>query len=108
LLQYLDEALQRLVEMKIKTFVYITPINHQAGLRFCGEGFLTRVALNARRVYDVVACRQAEGLLAYKDYGTLLQSEYFFNLDNATEHLNENGRHILVEQLKNEIISLME
>lgn len=108
LLQYLDEALRRLAEMKTKTFVYITPINHQAGLRFCGEDFLTRVALNTRTVYEVVARHQVEGLPVCKDYGTLLPSEYFFHPDNATEHLNESGRHILVEQLKSELISMME
>jgi hypothetical protein len=108
LLKCLDEALQKLSGMNIKTFVYITPINHQAGLRFCGKDFLTQVAANTTLIYEVINRHQTNGMNRYMDYGTLLDSEYFFNLDNATEHLNEYGRKFLVEKMKEELISLMD
>ncbi len=108
LLKYLDEALRILADMKIKTFVYITPINYQAGVRFCGEDFSFRVALNTAVVQEVVTRHRENGMVGYVDYGTLLGSEYFFNLDNATEHLNENGRKILAEHLEKQLIYLMD
>ena len=108
LLKCLNEALQKISDMNIKTFVYITPINHQAGLRFCGEEFSTQVAINMGLIRAVINRHQSNGMIHYKNYGMLLGSEYFFNLDNATEHLNEHGRKILVENMKKEFISLMD
>lgn len=108
LLNHLDEALWKLSEMNINAFVYITPINHQAGARFCGDEFSSQVSLNITRVNEVINRHLPNGMLRFIDYGALLGSEYFFNLDNATEHLNENGRKILVEHMVKELISLMD
>jgi hypothetical protein len=108
LLQALDDILQKLTLMEIKTIIYITPINYQAGLRFTGKDFLSRVALNIKMIYESVARSKADGKIDYRDYSTLLSSECFFSLDNATEHLNERGRKILVEQLTKDLVLSMD
>jgi hypothetical protein len=103
LLQDLGEIFQRLALMKIKAFVYVTPINHQAGKRFWNSDFSTQVSLNVSTISECVSRHQGLAKINFKDYSTLLSSEYFFHADNATEHLNENGRVILVERIASEL-----
>jgi len=106
LIQCLDEILRRLVDMDIETLVYITPINYQAGVRFCGNDFSKQIGINSGLVYDVIRNYFGDRV-RYRDLGCLLSSDYFFGLDNATEHLNEKGRSMLIEQLAAELILMM-
>lgn len=106
LLFFLISALMKLAEMKIKTFVYITPINYQAGVRFCGEKFLEQTISNVRVIDEVISGTQEKGHIIYSDFSLILPSNYFFNIDNATEHLNERGRQFLSERIKEKIISM--
>ena len=100
---WLIDALHGVIDiansMQTKVMFYTTPINYQAGMRYVGPEFADRLAENVRTVCDAVTrMRSDEGPL-FLDYSQRLGSEYFFHYDLATEHLNQDGRRALTEEI---------
>jgi hypothetical protein len=85
----------------IKLFVYLTPINFEGGERFVGKAFVDNLRSNASTVSGQLlsVAQDDSGFLTFKDFSMLLTSEYFFNREETTEHLNEDGRKLLAENI---------
>lgn len=104
---FLKSILDLLRKMRIPAFVYITPMNIDAGVRLVGDAFSDIVRSNVGVVSNLVNeyCT-GDGIIFY-DWSEKLPSKYFFHPDNATEHLNESGRHILASCISREIHNLL-
>jgi hypothetical protein len=100
-----DECIKLLHDMGIKTVVYVTPINWQAGEKYVGPGFVEKIKSNVKCVFDTVSASLDKGALRFSDFSTLLDSDCFFSEDNATEHLNQKGRGILAHHIKEMVFS---
>jgi hypothetical protein len=105
-LAVLNDILQFLADQGIAVVTYVTPINYQAGESYVGKEFLKIYEANVKIVADLIAPHLATGRASYSDYSTLLGSEYFFNEDNATEHLNQEGRRILSGKITEAVLQL--
>ena len=95
---------------------YFTPINYEAGISFAGKVFMDRVTQNINVIKNAIL---SWGLteLHYKvnlsqakltgkagclfDLSFMLNRNFFFHNDLATEHLNEKGRMLLASILTN-------
>lgn len=88
---------------KIKLFLYLTPINYEGGVKFVGKSFSDNLRSNAATVCNQIlkSVKADLGALTIKDFSMLLTSDFFFNREETTEHLNENGRILLAENIIN-------
>jgi hypothetical protein len=99
------EPLKNMIELcnkrRIKLFVYLTPINFEGGERFVGKAFMENVRANTAIVSSKIlnAMQDAPGFLSFKDFSLSLTSEFFFSREETTEHLNEDGRKLLAENI---------
>lgn len=91
-------------ELNIDLMVYITPINYQGGARFVGEGFCNKLRANTSILRDLMFEYIEQKTVHFLDLSETLSSEYFFHADEATEHLNQDGRTQLAERITSEII----
>lgn len=101
----LSECIELLHDMDIKTVVYITPINWQAGEKYVGAEFVEKIKSNVKCVLDIVSASLNKDTLSFFDFSMLLDSDCFFSEDNATEHLNQKGRGILARRIKEMVFS---
>jgi hypothetical protein len=105
-LRFLEETLRQLGELRVPVLAYLTPVNHEAGVRLLGDAFVSQVSATVatvlRRMADVAA---AVGALpgaprpTVADWGFLLGEDCFFHRNEPTEHLNERGRRRLADAL---------
>jgi hypothetical protein len=95
----LRELLRRVKEMGISTYLYLTPVNHEAGLRLVGPTFSEVRGKNAKTIGELVAPFERDGTVRFEDLGALLGSESFFHRDLSTEHLNYDGRCALSDRI---------
>lgn len=102
-LEYLGKILDLLNELKIHLLLYITPINYEGGTRHIGDGFTKIIRSNAAIVQEYVRPWLKTGQVCFLDLQELLTSEYFFHIDELTEHLNQSGRIKLAQTLVREI-----
>jgi hypothetical protein len=102
-LQALPMIMELLRELHIGLLVYVTPINYQGGARFIGEGFIDVLRANIGVARDLIAQFTGRDAFRFLDLSEALSSEYFFHPDEATEHLNQDGRAQLAEKIANEI-----
>ena len=102
-LQNIKEIIKLALELDISLAAYITPINYEAGLKYAGEDFIKIFNSNVNLVSDLFT-KKYHNAHIFKDYSLLLGSRYFFNEDDATEHLNENGRKILAKAITDMIL----
>lgn len=89
---YLEKILNLLSGTGIKLFTYITPINHQGGVRHVGNGFIDGIRANVLTVKNVISPYLQNGNICFLNFEEYLTSEYFFHPDELTEHLNQFGR----------------
>lgn len=86
----LKDIIRLLSDIGIRPLVYVTPINHRAGVKYVGEEFSSYHRMN------VDALREALGefydIISFHDYSMIFDSDLFFHENDTTEHLNENGR----------------
>ncbi len=106
-LQYIERSLRLLLDQGILPVLYVTPINYQAGLRYVGESFVEVVAENVDILFHLLKPYVDDGSIMYLDYSRLLDSEYFFHRDLATEHLNERGRRVLADHLTRQVLRVL-
>ena len=79
----------------IPVYVYVTPIDWQGGRSHVGPEFAARVRENAR-----LACAVAESAGARcLDIATALESRYFSHGTYSDEHLTDQGRRFVAEQI---------
>jgi hypothetical protein len=80
---------------------YITPINIEGGESYVGEDFVKTIDANIKILHDQFThVKKCTGLYArLYDYSRSFDSSFFFNKYEATEHLNENGRAAITENL---------
>jgi len=102
-LSQLDETLRVLSERGVRVLAYSTPVNYEAGVRFCGPVFESTVRENAETVAGVVNRYADTRLVSWSDWTCSLSSRRFFHDDCATEHLNENGRRELADWIAGEV-----
>lgn len=91
-------------ELNIDLLVYVTPINYQGGARYVGNGFVDLIHANVDVVRGFLAPFSGQGAVHFLDLSEALSSEYFFHMDEATEHLNQYGRAQLAETIANEVL----
>jgi hypothetical protein len=102
----LNETLRLLKHLNMMVLIYVTPINYQAGKKYVGANFLKSIKKNLNLVQQLFVINQRTTPILYQDYSTLLSSHYFFHDDNATEHLNEEGRKILSCKLTDSVLQM--
>lgn len=86
----LNEALTLLTQAKVKTIVYFTPLNTEAGGKLVGTDFLDSVNERVSWIYDGIKHLGSE--LDIYDWTSECGSDCFFSPLIANEHLNEKGR----------------
>lgn len=105
-LLFLRRIMGLLRELNIGVLVYITPINYQGGERYVGDEFVKLVRANVGVLRDSIAAFIENGAVRLLDLGEALSSDYFFHADEATEHLNQQGRAKLAKTIANEILQM--
>lgn len=82
----------------IKLFFYVTPINYQTGSNLIGEQFTQINYSNLLLIKETLQNEDYKGI-HFENYLELLSKEHFFNVDTATEHLNQMGRKQLASTI---------
>jgi len=90
----------------IKIILYVTPINFRAGIKFVGCEFLNYFNDNLKIISNAMARFEYCENIKFIDLSTRFSPNLFFHDDLATEHLNENGRNMLVNILSEELPKL--
>jgi len=88
----------------IHLYMYITPINYQAAEHLIGRDFIKKYYKNVAFVKNQIS-RIIKSGLVLKDFSTACKKNSFFSLYDATEHLNQEGRSIIVSLFKLGLIS---
>lgn len=101
---FLTRITELLRELSIDLLVYVTPINYQGGARYVGDGFVDLIHANIDVVRDFLAPFSGQSAVRFLDLSEALSSQYFFHMDEATEHLNQHGRAQLAETIANEVL----
>jgi hypothetical protein len=101
---FLIKTLEMLRELKISVLIYITPINYQGGERLVGDGFINLIRANVDVIRHSIALFLDNQDVRFMDLEETLTSDYFFNSDEASEHLNQHGREQLAKTIANEIL----
>lgn len=102
-LRALREAVMTLTEAGCGVLTYLTPLNHEAGVRLVGEQF--RAALRGNSAAVIGALSGLPGIVA--DWTEQLPDTKFFHEDLATEHLNEHGRAALATLVGDTALGLL-
>lgn len=102
----LEDCARMLREDGVKTLIYVTPVNCEAGVRFVGPEFRDMLKANLHTILERINRAAWPGLLI-ADYSDFLGESCFFDVNSPTEHLNQAGRKILATQLAGLIERLM-
>lgn len=102
-LRALREAVMTLTDAGCRVLTYLTPLNHEAGVRLVGEQF--RAVLRGNSATVVSALSGLSGLVS--DWTEQLPDVSFFHEDLATEHLNERGRVLLATLVVDTALDLL-
>lgn len=94
------EILKILNEMGVYVVTYVTPINWQAGEKYLEGKFINGVKSNIELIKTQIDSACLTSMTKFSDFSLLLDSDCFFNNDDPTEHLNEKGRDILTDYLR--------
>jgi hypothetical protein len=88
----------------VATYCYITPINYQAGMEYCGDSFIKAVENNISiiqgEVESVLTERGKDALMfQFDNFAFRFARHAFFTLHNATEHLRFEGRDFIAQRV---------
>jgi hypothetical protein len=103
----ITEILNFLINSGIKIFIYITPINVDAGVKYVGEEIKNQILTNIHVVENVLSAYQRNSKFSYSNWCVKFSSDFFFYEDLATEHLNQNGRLKLAKLISHEVALLL-
>lgn len=104
--QSIRQTIRILQKLGVDVYCYVTPINYEAGLEYCGSEFYEAVrnnALIARREIESIASCSSSRIdscsFRFDDFSFSLPREVFFTGHNASEHLRFAGRDFLAQQI---------
>jgi hypothetical protein len=84
----------------IRLLIYITPVNYEAGKRYVGQLFDQTLTANVELIkHRLARTGCSSGNLVVADWSRMLGSKEFFHDSDPTEHLNEQGRKRLAEEI---------
>lgn len=102
----LKQIIRLLIADGVAVYCYVTPINYEAGIEYCGDGFLKAVEKNIsiiRREVESVLSAALTGnnalMFRFDDFAFRFARNEFFTLHNATEHLRFEGRDFIARQI---------
>ncbi|MBN8656073.1 MAG: hypothetical protein J0M11_10075 [Anaerolineae bacterium] len=95
----LEECVHILSVLRIPIVLYVTPINWEAGRKYVGQEFIEAVKSNVSMISNSLSLHQTDNNVRFEDFSTLLEAGCFFSDDNATEHLNQQGRARLAGEI---------
>ena len=95
------------LDLRINLFFYFTPVNYNAGVKFVGKDFSKWLCKNTDFIstYLIRGNQKKIDNIRYNknvylmDFSQCLNETNFFNENNATEHLNENGRRYIAREI---------
>lgn len=87
-LEALKMAVETLRGAGSRVLLYLTPVNHEAGVRLVSDAFLKSLRHNVK----VLQTKMADADVALYDWSVRMPADRFFHEDLATEHLNDLGR----------------
>jgi hypothetical protein len=102
----LRDTVTLLARMAVRSIIYLTPINMEAGVLHVGDAFRQQVDANIKILSSQVLPSMDHTMQCFRDYSTLCPSRDFFQDNLATEHLNEIGRRNLAQLIANETLQL--
>ncbi|MFN8400350.1 MAG: hypothetical protein U0X74_10060 [Anaerolineales bacterium] len=105
-LKALEECVRMLSVLQIPLVLYVTPINWEAGRKYVGWEFTEAVKSNVNMISNRLSRHQMDNKVIFGDFSTLLEPGCFFRDDNATEHLNQQGRGRLADEIKKMFLEL--
>lgn len=103
----LFKVLNLLLALKIKVFVYITPVNVMAAEKFIGSGFNRQFSENVRQVTYILEQFSIHNAFSFANWSSAFPSNLFFYDDIASEHLNERGRVLLSGNIADGVLKLL-
>ena len=102
----LKQTIKLLMANGVSVYCYITPINYEAGINYCGDGFLKVVKKNIvilRREVGSALCLALTDnnirMFKFDDFAFRFARTEFFTLYNASEHLRYKGRDFIARQI---------
>lgn len=101
-----EECVRMLSALQIPLVLYVTPINWEAGRKYVGREFIEIVKANVNMISNRLSPDQTDNKVRFGDFSTLLEAGCFFSDDNATEHLNQQGRTQLADEIMKMILEL--
>jgi hypothetical protein len=93
----LREAVEVAEGLGARVVSYMTPINHQGGVRHCGRAFSDVLNRNVATLQEALAPRPI------LDLSGAFSADRFFHVDEPTEHLNQLGRLELATHVADEL-----
>lgn len=102
----LEECVLMLSVLQIPLILYVTPINWEAGRKYVGREFIEAVKSNVNMISNRLSPHQMDKKISFADFSILLEAGCFFSDDNATEHLNQQGRGRLTDEIMKMILEL--
>jgi protein O-GlcNAc transferase len=94
----LKKTVELLISMNVNVFSYITPVNYQAGEEYVGEDFSKILSQNTKMISDYFASIR-DDKVKFQDFSQLLERRFFAHLNDSTEHMNQDGRSILLQNI---------
>lgn len=105
-LKSLKQIIRLLNEHGVAVYCYITPINYEAGIEYCGDIFINVVKKNisiiqreVKYTLSAVSTDNDTFMFRFDDFAFRFTRNVFFTLHNATEHLRFEGRDFIAQQI---------
>lgn len=105
-LRLIQDTLVQLGELNIRTLLYVTPINYQAGEKLIGIDFTNSIQRQVSLVGEQIVAAQHADAARFLDLSTMLGSDCFFHEYDSTEHLNERGRKMISKCIADGVAAL--
>lgn len=105
----LKQIIRLLNEGGVAVYCYITPINYEAGMEYCGDIFIKSVEKNIsiirqeiESVFPAVPANHNALMFRLDDFSFRFAKTVFFTSHNATEHLRYEGRDFIARRIISE------
>lgn len=102
----LKQIIRLLNDGGVAVYCYITPINHEAGMEYCGDIFIKSVEKNIsiirqelESVFSAMPANHNALMFRLDDFSFQFPKTAFFTSHNATEHLRYEGRDFIARRI---------
>jgi len=102
-LHLLLDTIRQYERLGVRTLLYFTPVNVQAGETLLGQMFSHTVQTNVDTVKQALRSATEIQRVVVRDWAAQFSADEFFHALEPTEHLNQNGRLRLTALIANEI-----